>query len=69
MSAEIVWSAVILSMAIYLLQSAIHDLGATAELRVIVGATLFTAGLFTAHFHLKRYLATRRTDRHARGKT
>jgi hypothetical protein len=62
------WTILTFSISVYLLTVAVRDTGDAADLLMFVGSTLFVVAVFTSFFHLKRYLLTRKVERHVRGK-
>ncbi len=66
---DLLWPLLLLLLSAYLLTSAITDTPDTAEIRILVGGTLFATAFFWSLFVAKRHLMMRKMERHAKGKS
>lgn len=64
----VLWVSLLFALSIYLLIHAGVDLSPTADAGALAGATLLAAALFGSVFIVRRYLLTRRVQRHSKGK-
>jgi len=64
----VLWVSLLFGLSIYLLTRAVVDSSPNAEAGALAGATLLAAALFGSVFVVRRYLLTRRVQRHSKGK-